>query len=285
MKRGILIGVLVLAVILAVVFVEYKLNKSDVPEPVHIEAEVPGDIIAPNGNEVEPVIYHKVPDLSELKLVERKQAFINIMLPSILLVKDQIERDRQKIMEIIEKGKVEPEDTAFVNEHLKIYKVKSVEELPGHMVCPPPSIVLAQAAIESGWGTSRFFKEGNNVFGMWSYSENQPRIPAGKKRGDRQVYVRKFPSIYASVLNYVRTIGRLNVYADFRKSILEGGDPYNMVDHLIKYSERRGSYVETVKTVMRKNELTMYDDYVLLAEQNTVVKGLGDHEVDEEQID
>ena len=200
-NSGFLYGVISVIVLIVVYFAVVKLKS--IAEPQYVEINNLADIIALDDNLVPLVIYNSVPNLDTLQVSERKAAFINILLPSILLVKDQILKDRNIINHIIEKGEVNDIDTAFVNLQLKTYRVKSIEYLPEHMIMPPVSIVLAQAALESGWGTSRFFKEGNNIFGMWSYSESHNRMAAAEKRGGvRQIYVRTFPDIYSSILNF-----------------------------------------------------------------------------------
>jgi Bax protein len=263
-NSGFLYGVISVIILIVVYFAVLKLKY--ITEPKHIEVNNLADIISLDENLVPLVIYRSVPNLDTLKVAERKTAFINILLPSILLVKDQILSDRAIIDYIIEKGEIDEADSAFVNLQLKTYRVKAIEYLPEHMIMPPVSIVLAQAALESGWGTSRFFKEGNNIFGMWSYSASHERMAAAEKRGGvRQIYLRTFPDIYSSILNFCQTLGRVRAYKEFRKAMETEDNPYVLVDHLKRYSERGVSYTETVKLVMRMNNFPKYDDYKLLS--------------------
>jgi Bax protein len=263
-KRYLPIIIILTAVIVYFVVMKIYVQKDRI-EPTRVEISSVEEIIPIEAGIVPPIIYKSVPDLSELKIAERKKIFVDILLPSILLAKEQILNDRVIISEIINKREINDYDTAFVNQQLKIYKIDSIVDLPNHMVMPPVSIVLAQAAIESGWGTSRFFREGNNVFGMWSYSKTQNRMKAGIGREDKQIYVRVFPDIYASVLNYFRTLGRLRAYKEFRNAMKTESDPYKLVDHLKRYSERGESYTQTIKSVMKKNDFTKYDSYTLLS--------------------
>ena len=85
----------------------------------------------------------------------------------------------------------------------------------------PKSIALAQAAMESSWATSRFFTEANNVFGVWSFNESEPRIAAGKKRGNKTIWVKKYHSIKASMQDYYRTLARGVAFSEFRKLKME----------------------------------------------------------------
>jgi Bax protein len=235
-------------------------------EPVRIEAVEVADVVAISDSLVPPIVYKRIPDLKKLSIDERKKAFIDIVLPSVLLVQDRISMDRDRINEIINMPDVNPADTAFVAEMMKTYKVGSIYDLPSHMITPPVSIILAQAALESGWGTSRFFLEGNNIFGMWSYSKGHKRLAAGEKRGDRQIYVRKFDDIYASVMNYYQTLGRLRAYANFREALKKETDPLVIVTYLNKYSERGEAYTNTVASLIRQNDMEKYQDYQLLPE-------------------
>jgi len=235
-------------------------------EPVRIEAVEFADVVAISDSLVPPIVYKRIPDLKKLSIDERKKAFIDIVLPSVLLVQDRIRIDRDRINAIINMSEIIPEDTAFVAEMMKTYKVSSIYDLPSHMITPPVSIILAQAALESGWGTSRFFLEGNNIFGMWSYSKGHQRLAAGEKRGDRQIYVRKFDDIYASVINYYQTLGRLRAYANFREALKTETDPLVIVSYLNKYSERGEAYTNTVASLIRQNDMEKYQDYQLLPE-------------------
>lgn len=252
--------------ILAMVGVYRYSTKIITLEPVRIEAIEFADVISISDSLVPPIVYKRIPDLKKLSIPERKKAFIDIVLPSVLLVQDRIEMDRNRINEVINMAEIIPADTAFVNEMMKTYKVSSIYDLPSHMITPPVCIILAQAALESGWGTSRFFLEGNNIFGMWSYSTSHKRLAAGEKRGDRQIYVRKFDDIYASVMNYYQTLGRLRAYANFREALQTETDPIVIVGYLNKYSERGEAYTNTVASLIRQNEMEKYEDYQLLPE-------------------
>jgi Bax protein len=259
------IAVLVLMIFAAVIVYRYN-NKVIKLEPVRIDAIEFADVVSISDSLVPPIVYKRIPDLKVLDVPERKKAFIDIVLPSILLVQDRIETDRNRVNEIINMDEIIPSDTGFVSAMMKVYKVKSIFDLPSHMITPPVCIILAQAALESGWGTSRFFLEGNNIFGMWSYSDNHNRMAAGEKRGERQIYVRKFDDIYASVLNYYQTLGRLRAYANFRKALETETDPIVIVAYLNKYSERGEAYTNTVASLIRQNDMEKYEDYQLLPE-------------------
>ena len=257
----------ILGVLILGAFFIYRYSNQVIKlDPVHIDAIEFADVISINDSLVPPIVYKSIPDLKKLTIPQRKKAFVDIVLPSILLVQERIDTDRNRIEDILNMEELNPHDTSFVVAMMKTYKVKTIEELPEHMITPPVAIILAQAALESGWGTSRFFLEGNNIFGMWSYSTSHERLAAGEKRGERQIYVRKFPDIYVSVLNYYQTLGRLRAYANFRKAMETESDPIILVAYLNKYSERGAAYTNTVATLIRQNDMQKYENYRLLPE-------------------
>jgi len=258
---------IVISILIVSVFMIYKYSNQVVKlDPVHIDAIEFADVVSIDDSLVAPIVYKSIPDLKKLNVEDRKKAFIDIVLPSVLLVENRISTDKGRIEEIINMDEIIPHDTAFVALMMKTYKVKSIYDLPSHMITPPVCIIMAQAALESGWGTSRFFLEGNNIFGMWSYSENHERLAAGEKRGERQIYVRKFKDIYASVLNYYQTLGRLKAYANFREALKKETDPYIIVSYLNKYSERGEAYTNTVASMIRQNDMEKFATYRLLPE-------------------
>ena len=178
--------------LLLILFQIASIAQNSVFNYIEISGNSPSDI-RPVSNPVNPYVYTKAIDLSVLDVQNKKQAFINIMLPSILLAKHQLEEDRNKVLAL--ENKREPlsdEEERYLVNLKKDYKCHTSKELLLRLSTHPTSIVLAQAAIESGWGTSRFYKEANNVFGVWSYSENEPRIKAMEDREGKSIYVRKY---------------------------------------------------------------------------------------------
>jgi len=140
------------------------------------------------------------------------------------------------------------------------HKVKTNLELLQALKPHPPSIAIAQAAMESAWATSRFFREANNVFGMWSKNPKEARIPAGVKRADgRQIYLRKFYSIEDSVREYYKLMGRSKHFREFREVRHNTNDVFEIIKKLDKYSEIGHVYTEELGKMIRFNKLTKYD--------------------------
>ena len=123
----------------------------------------------------------------------------------------------------------------------------------------PRSITIAQAAIESAWGTSRIFTEANNIFGIRPFSKDEPRIAANRKRGDKTVWLRKYASIRESISDYYLVLGRASAYREFRNMKMETTDPHRLVSGLSGYSERNTGYVKELSSIIRYNNFHELD--------------------------
>ena len=126
----------------------------------------------------------------------------------------------------------------------------------------PTSIIIAMAGIESGWGTSRFYKEANNVFGVWSYSENESRIKAMEDREGKSVYVKKYDALPKSIVSYFKTIAR-GPYSEFRAAREKISEVSVLISYLEVYSELREEYVKRLDQLIQYNKLEKYDSYRL----------------------
>lgn len=113
--------------------------------------------------------------------------------------------------------------------------------------------------MESGWGTSRLFKIANNAFGVWSFSENEPRVPAYATRNNKQVYLRKYESVVDSIRHYYKLLASVKVFSDFRAKRMQTRNPYTLVKELKKYSERKYIYTEQLAKIIKYNKFLKYD--------------------------
>ncbi|NDE49229.1 MAG: hypothetical protein EB016_03465, partial [Proteobacteria bacterium] len=141
--------------------------------------------------------------ISELDNIEqRKRIFIQILLPIVLSENEKIIADRRKLTAIMNRKSFK-KDADWLNEKFQQYKVKnnSVKELLVKMDIIPPSLAIAQAAYESGWGTSRFAIEGNALFGQWGWKENKGMVPENRSE-DEKHEVSKFNQIRYAVSAY-----------------------------------------------------------------------------------
>ena len=229
---------------------------------VDISGNLPSDI-RPVSNPVNAYVYTKAIDLTGLDVQNKKQAFINLMLPSILIAKYQLEQDRIKVLALQKKNEPLSDKESNYLEYLKKnYKCKTFKELLSRLKTHPTSIVLAQAAIESGWGTSRFYKEANNIFGVWSYSENESRIKAMEDREGQSVYVKKYDALPKSIVSYFKTIAR-GPYSEFRAAREKISEVLVLISYLEVYSELREEYVKRLDQLIQYNKFEKYDSYRL----------------------
>ncbi len=220
------------------------------------------DIIPINDSLVIPYIYTSAVSLKDLPVNEKKKKFFEMMLPAILVAKKELAYKLDKVINISSKPTITHEETLFIDELKEKYKAKNIEMLQSRLHTFPVCIVLAQAAIESGWGTSVFFVEANNPFGLWSFDPNQPRM----KATGNNVYVRKFSNLEQAIDAYYTTLATAGPFTSFRSARLEINNPYELVNYLIDYSQRREAYVEEVKGIIRGNNLTKYDSYQIAPE-------------------
>jgi len=153
------------------------------------------------------------------------------------------------------------DDYTFLEDLYKKYKTDNIKKLANRLKTHPVSIVLAQAAIESAWGESRFFKEGNNIFGMWSYNKNEPRMRTKGTRNGKHIYVKKYASISDAIDDYFLVIGR-GAYKSFRKQRNITDNPLELVKYLVNYCELR-NYPSKLRKFIVHNKLRKFDKFRL----------------------
>lgn len=217
------------------------------------------EILPLNDSVVKPVLYQNIPSFEGLPVEKSKEKFIATILPAILIAKHHLETDKNSIKALLEKDEWSAEDSAYYHLQAERFKAKDIENLLLRMETHPNSITLAQAAVESGWGSSRFFREANNLFGIWAYRKDEPRIAANHNN----VYLRKYEDISQSIEDYFVTLGRARPYRQFRKAKNHSDDINVLLPHLKYYSERGMAYVNQLKTIIAQNDLTIYDNYQL----------------------
>lgn len=211
---------------------------------------------------VKPYDYTSVISLGNLPVAEKKQKYIDMVLPAILVAKLNLLNSQNKVKTLISKdtSEISKKQKTHLQELLKKYKAKNFDELLSRLNTHPNSIVIAQSAIESGWGTSRFFLEANNLFGVWSFNKSDDRIKAKSDREGKSTYLKKYKSLSGSIEDYFLTIGR-GPYKDFRFQRIKTNNPYILVTYLLSYSELREEYVKHLQQIIKRNDLTKYDNY------------------------
>jgi Bax protein len=128
----------------------------------------------------------------------------------------------------------------------------------------PPSLALAQSAEESGWGTSRFARQGNALFGQWTWDRSQGIRPSAAAASATHA-IRRFPTLLAAVRAYARNLNTHRAYASFRlerERLRQQSQPisgFRLATTLTRYSERGGAYVRSLHAIMRGNDLARFD--------------------------
>jgi len=221
------------------------------------------DIVTIDDRLVKPILYTKSIPLSKLSIQEKKQKFIDMMIPSILVAKQKLKYEREKVAKLILQKDIPNKDKKWLAKKREMFHASNNEELYNKMETHPTSIIIAQAIIESGWGTSKFFQKANNVFGVWSFDSKDNRVSASQKRGKRTIYLKKYQNIEESIYDYLLTLSKKEVYKEFQKKRLETRDPYELANYLTQYSEEREVYTKRVKDMIKVNKLARYDKYQL----------------------
>ena len=221
---------------------------------------------------VKPVALTLLPN--EIKMIEstkkRKEFFIQIVLPLILKENNNIRIDRKRLFSIINKSNNSDLEKKWLAKKYKQYGIpsKDLSTLKIRMDEIPVSLALAQAAKETGWGTSRFALEGNALFGQWTWSGEGLRPKESDKNEGHKVM--KFNVLQASVRAYQRNLNTHSSYIDFRKAraeLRDKGKPLNsliLAEYLDKYAETGDKYVEVLKKIITQNSLKDFDDARLL---------------------
>ena len=230
---------------------------------VHLNPTTELDIVDIPNQMVKPIIYTKSINLSNLSIENKKKTFIDMLIPSILVAKHRMGVERKKVAKLLSIKNLSSKDALWLTKKRYIFKASSISELHDKMEVHPTSIVIAQAIIESGWGTSRFFEKANNVFGIWSFNEHEKRIAASQKRGKHTVYLKKYSNVEQSISDYFLMLSTKDAYKEFREKRLESQDPFVLIRQLGRYSELGEEYIENLKNTIEKNNLLAYDSYSL----------------------
>jgi Bax protein len=197
----------------------------------------------------------KEAELPPMTVQEKKARFSSLIVPAVNNVYANLLKRYVEIKEIIDAGQSNDEI-----ERLKIeYKATTNSELLMALKPHPRSIAVAQSAMESSWATSRFFREANNIFGVWSFDENEPRIAALQKRGDKTIWVKKYSTVEEAVYDYYRTLARSSAFAEFRQTKMVTNDPFVLVTKLDRYSEKGSLYGEELTAIIKFNKFDNYD--------------------------
>jgi len=224
------------------------------------------------GQPVKPIYLSQLPkDLNRLKNAKKKKdTFIKIIIPLILDENNKILENRKKLFKILGKPTNSMGEKRWLKRRFKEYGIKKgdITTLKVRMDIIPPSIAIAQAAIESGWGTSRFALEGNAMFGQWTWSKNG--IEPTEKSKNKSHKILKFSMLRSSVKAYKNNLNTHNGYKEFREKRAELRknnkkiSGLKLVNYLYNYAGTGKEYIKILKRAIDQNGLTDFDDAILM---------------------
>lgn len=214
----------------------------------------------------------ELPDFSSFQNVsDKKNAFFSFLYPRIVLANSRILIQRQYLETLSRKDSLSESEIAWLEqqaERLRVDEEPGSDEmfrrLRSRLDVIPPSLVMAQAANESAWGTSRFALKGNNLFGQWCFSKGCGLVPQGREEG-KSHEVAAFSSPYRSITGYIQNLNRHPSYQlvrDLRREARESGrfaSGTALAAGLISYSERGKEYISEIRSMITFNKLLDYD--------------------------
>lgn len=231
---------------------------------------------------IQSVYLDRLPELSgdSRDRSGRKKIFLNTLLPAALVALEEVDLERKILMAIIDKIGRRPADLVFSDEKRELrqnpwqlalteeesefiarliqkYRTDRAELLLARVDTVPVSLLLAQGAIESSWGRSRFAREGNNIFGILTWGE-KGLVPNDRGEGKTHKMM-NYDNVLDSVRDYLLTINCQDAYKPLRRIRQQTTDVMLLVEGLENYSVRKNEYIEDVKEMIRHNRLQEYD--------------------------
>lgn len=222
--------------------------------------------------DVPRILLHRLPeDLAAVEpAADRKSLFFKTLLPLVLDANESILRERARLVTLEQRaaagGTLSSGDEAWLERLALRYEVDGInfQQLLRRVDAVPPSLALAQAAIESGWGSSRFAREGHALFGQKVFNPDAGMTPAGVSEDDYQIHA--FNGLGEGVRAYFHNLNTHDAYRDFRdrraglrlqSRLLDG---YELAGLITKYSERGPDYIRDVRAMIQTNQLRALDD-------------------------
>lgn len=214
----------------------------------------------------------ELPDFDQFSdTTERKAAFFSFLYPRIVLANARILIERDYLDALSEKSELSNSERTWLSNQAQRLRVDEeagspelFERLRKRLDVISPSLVMAQAANESAWGTSRFATRGNNLFGQWCFSKGCGLVPQGRVEGATHE-VASFASPYRSVRAYIQNLNRHPTYQVLRDVRLQARDSGELPSGsalaagLIGYSERGEEYIKEIRSMISYNNLAYFD--------------------------
>lgn len=246
-----------------------KYNSRYWPEEIRIcnvKLTSADSIIIQSDTALFPVNYIGSMDFRNVDPDKRKDLFIMHLLPAIVITRERLLDDLHHVEFIEERIKNRKEiseyDSTFLAEVRLKYETDSIGELKKRLYPHPISLALTQAILESGWGTSGIFRNGNNIFGIMSFSNQETRSLINYQEGDDERYLRTYNTVIESVEHYYLLISKVSSYKKFRQKRWEGGTSSQLLKYLGSYHEN-GQYAEMARSIIASNNLERFDNIAI----------------------
>jgi len=236
------------------------------------------ELVASGETDVPRVFLASMPvDIGKMRETDkRKRLFFKAVLPLVLQVNEEIIKDRRRLNELRDARSsgqtLGPIDRLWLIVMAERYKTErgDLDSLLRRVDVIPPSLALAQAAEESGWGSSRFVREGNAMFGQWTQASSANAIVPKERDAGLTHRIRAFDSLLQSVRAYARNLNTHRAYRHLRtlrKQLRRNGLPLDgavLAARLESYSERGERYVKALRAIIATNKLRRFDAVQLI---------------------
>ncbi|EJF06232.1 putative FlgJ-like protein [Thiovulum sp. ES] len=194
-------------------------------------------------------------DISKMSVEEKKKHFLETVLSPIRESYDKLVITYKNVSKLRSK-ELTIEDEEYLTILYDRYRVKKgdFDSLLKAIKPHPVSLIISQAILSSGWGESRFFSEGNNIFSLISIDDKDDRM----KAKNANVYMKKYDSLVESVDDYMLLLGRGENYTEFREVRGNTKDPYELSKYLSNFSED-SKYSKKIRDTIKYNRLSKFD--------------------------
>lgn len=268
-KKAIVRGLLVVSVISFSACNKAENRKKNHTNNTHLEYHQLSSVIQNHKSKdsiyVKPVIYKKMAKVAHLDPDEKKEKFIHVLLPAVLTIQNKLKQKLSRVIQIenklIRKEHVSAEDHLYLSGLMQEYQARDILDLKKRLKPHMTSLVIAQAAAESGWGTSQLCTRANNLFGMTSVLSPNSKGSYTCKMGNKTVVMRRYPSLLKSIEHYFFVIAIAKSYENFREKRWQGCHLEKLIAELTSYSEQKSYYGNFLRGIINQNELRRYDIY------------------------
>lgn len=190
-----------------------------------------------------------------MSIQEKKRRFKELLIPAVNAVYANLEKEYNEVKKLLKNN----QDKKKIQILIKTYQAKDTTDLLQRIKPHPKSIALAQSVMQSGWATSRFTLMANNLFGIWSFDENEPRVLAHETRDGKAIYVKRYTSLQESIEDYYFLLATSPLFEEFREQKMKTDDPTILIQSLSKYYKDGDNFTKGLTELITYNKFEDYD--------------------------